>query len=95
LDESVVYYSDDSVAKQAEPKKSVIDKIYDSMEKNKTEYVTLQDGSHIKIEPSQAKEIVYAYEELNNIHQEIFENFLQNNIQSHSMIVEFCNQYNL
>lgn len=94
-----LYLNDDSGAKAEKSKQqtienpSMINNFYSSIKNNAPQTFKLNDGTSIQITPVEAKQVVYAYEELNDVHQGIFENFLQNNIQTYSMIIEFCEEY--
>lgn len=100
IQESVVLYSnvekdvEKDSAKNIDLKNPIINNFYNSVDKNTTQTFKLNDGTTIHITPVEAKNVVYAYEELNDAHQGIFENFLENNIESYSLMIQFCEQYN-
>lgn len=77
----------------SETNQTVYQKITTAAKSNQPESFKLQDGSVVQITPIEASNVVYAYEELNIENQEIFESFLENNIQTYSMIIEFCEEY--
>jgi len=99
IQESVVLYSnvekdvEKDNAKTIDLKNPIINNFYNSVEKNANQSFKLNDGTTIQITPIEAKNIVYAYEELNDAHQGIFESFLENNLQSYSLIIAFCEEY--
>lgn len=54
----------------------------------------LNDGTIIEMDPDTAEKIVYVSEELNNNNIKIFNNLLENNIQTYQMAIVFCEKYN-
>lgn len=64
------------------------------VEQNVSKQFKLNDGTLISITPIDAQKIYYAYEDLNVDNQGIFENMINDDIKSHLLIVEFCNNYN-
>lgn len=100
LNESVVLYSDRAdfntptkQQKNVENQNSLMTNFYDSAKTNQNKSFKLEDGSVVEITPLEAKNVIYTFEELNGDNQGIFESFLQKDINSYSMMIEFTNEY--
>jgi hypothetical protein len=100
INESVLLYANyrtvdnDETEKQPETEQTtVLSKIKAASDSEEPQTFKLRDGSIVQIAQNEAKNIVYTYEELNQDNQVIFENLLNEDINSYSKIVDFCRDY--
>jgi hypothetical protein len=101
LNESVLLYAnyrsipaEDSPNAPETEQTTVLSKIKAASDSETPQTFKLRDGTIVQVSENEAKEIVYTYEELNQDNQAIFENLLNESVETYSKIVDFCREYN-